>query len=501
MRASLWLKLMGIFGLIIVTGAILTFVIINVATATQFRRFVLSGDIIRARNLSKILADYYTHQGSWHGVDSLLKPDASSYAEKLKRTMEHAKAIERATDPSGSETVFEAPAQSDSYAERVVLAGPLGYVIADTAAILLGQYHPEEHLVSGVPVTVGAQQAGTVMVGSMVEPVLNPLDRDFLRSVNVAVILSAVTVGVMALILGSVFFFQITAPIRDLTTAAEAIAKGNLECRVRARTGDEIGQLAAHFNLMAETLARSAMLRRQMAVDIAHEIRTPLSLIQGNLEAILDGFYDLSMDNIASVHEETLVLKKLIDDLHSLALAEAEQLRLEKQDVDVSELITHTVGRFRSKSVERGVCLIAELPSDLPKIQGDSQRLSQVLVNLLSNAFRHTTKGAKVVVSARSTSAKDVRAFGKEQDVVGKAEKKPRFVHISVSDSGKGIPPEDLPYVFERFYRADRSRARSSGGTGLGLAITRQIVEAHGGRIRADSRIGVGSTFSFILPV
>jgi signal transduction histidine kinase len=492
---------MGIFGLIIVSGVIVTFVIINVATATQFRRFVLSGDIIRARNLSKILADYYTRQGSWNGVDSLLKPDASSYAERLKRTMENAKAIERATNPNGGETVFEAPAQSGSYAERIVLAGPEGYVIADTAGMLLGQYHPEEHLVSGVPVTVGTQQAGTVMVGSMVGPVLNPLDRDFLRSVSIAVILSAVTVGVMALILGSVFFFQITAPIRDLTTAAEAIAEGNLECRVRARTGDEIGQLAAHFNLMAETLARSAMLRRQIAVDIAHEFRTPLSLIQGNLEAILDGFYDLSMDNITSVHEETLVLKRLVDDLHSLALAEAEQLRLDKQDVDVSELIIHTVGRFRSKSAERGVCLITELPSDLPKIRGDSQRLSQVLVNLLSNAFRFTTKGGKVVVAARPTSGNDVPEFDKEQDIAGKTEKEARFVHISVSDSGKGIPPEDLPYVFERFYRADRSRARSSGGTGLGLAITRHIVEAHGGRIRADSCIGVGSTFSFILPV
>ncbi|MCQ3979534.1 MAG: two-component sensor histidine kinase [Anaerolineae bacterium] len=296
---------------------------------------------------------------------------------------------------------------------------------------------------------------------------------------NLAVLLSAIAVGGVALGLGSLLFFQITAPVRRLTQAAEAIAAGDLSRRVSVRSGDEIGRLAQAFNTMTDSLDRAETLRRQMVADIAHELRTPLSLVQGNLEAILDGLYALNLENVASVHEETLVLTRLVNDLRDLALAEAGQIHLQRETVDLADLAGRAVEGFRAQAVEQEVTLVAELSPDLPLISGDKQRLSQVLLNLLSNALRHTPPGGRIVISVRP---------------------EPAGLLVSVADTGRGIPPEDLPHVFERFYRADKSRARSSGGSGLGLAIARQIVEAHGGRIWVESWVGVGSTFSVALP-
>lgn len=478
MRISLWLKLMGIFGLIILTGVAVTFVIINLATASQFRRFVLTGDLIQAENLAQLLAERYAQQGSWQGVESLLGTGDVAQSEMMRgmmgRMMGHG--------PTRSEQMQEmvdAMQRSGSVLDRVVLADVDGVVIADTAGVLTGQHHPDEHLAAGIPIIVEGQQVGTILVGSMVEPVLNPLDKDFLRSVNLAVLLAAVAVGVLALLLGSIFFFHITAPVRDLTGAAEAIAAGVLSQRVTVRTRDELGRLGRAFNSMADALDQAETLRRQMVADIAHELRTPLSLIQGSLEAILDGMYDLNLENVASVHEETLVLTRLVNDLRDLALAEAGQLRLEQEAVDMADLITRSVERFRTQAAEQEVSLATDLPPGLPTIRGDGQRLGQVLLNLLSNALRYTPAGGQVVVAAKLKSAE---------------------LLFSVADTGKGIPPEDLPYVFERFYRADKSRARASGGSGLGLAIARQIIEAHGGRIWVESWAGVGSTFFVALP-
>lgn len=476
MLVSLWLKLMGIFAVIIATGVVVMFVVVNLATATQFRRFVLSSDLIQAQNLSTVLADYYARQGNWQGVETLLTTGSppGRPTEMMGGMM--------GPGMMGSETMremFEAMRWREVLLDRVVLADAEGIVVADSAGVLVGQRHPDEHLTAGVAIIVDGRQVGTVLVDSMIEPVLNPLDQDFLRSVNLAVLLSAIAVGGVALGLGSLLFFQITAPVRRLTQAAEAIAAGDLSRRVSVRSGDEIGRLAQAFNTMTNSLDRAETLRRQMVADIAHELRTPLSLVQGNLEAILDGLYALNLENVASVHEETLVLTRLVNDLRDLALAEAGQIHLQRETVDLADLAGRAVEGFRAQAVEQEVALVAELSPDLPLISGDKQRLSQVLLNLLSNALRHTPPGGRIVISVRP---------------------EPAGLLVSVADTGRGIPPEDLPHVFERFYRADKSRARSSGGSGLGLAIARQIVEAHGGRIWVESWVGVGSTFSVALP-
>lgn len=496
MRSSLRLKLMGIFGVIVVTGALVTFLAVNLATATQFRRLVRTNDIIQARSLAAVLADYYTRQRSWQGVEALLSNGPGVQAEIIDRMM--GGMMGHGMGPDMMQGMVDATRGSGSVMDRVVLADARGVVIADSAGVLLGQHYPDQQVAAGTPVVAAGQQVGTILVGSMVEPVLNPLDQDFLRSVNLAVLLSAIAVGGVALGLGSVFLFHITAPVRDLTQAAEAIAAGDLKQRVAVRTDDEIARLARAFNTMTDALDRAETLRRHMVADIAHELRTPLSLVRGSLEAILDGMYELNLENVESVHEETLVLTRLVDDLRDLALAEAGQLHLERELVDVAELALRAAESFRARAAGQEVSLVTDLSPELPPVYGDAQRLSQVLMNLLSNALRYTPAGGRVTVAARLASEE-------EQVPKGAGENDRRLsvpmLLFSVADTGQGIPPEDLSYVFERFYRADRSRARASGGSGLGLAIARQIVEAHGGCMWAESRVGVGSTFSFTLPV
>jgi signal transduction histidine kinase len=231
---------------------------------------------------------------------------------------------------------------------------------------------------------------------------------------------------------------------------------------------------------MAESLAQADVQRRNMIADIAHELRTPLTVIQGNLEALTDGVYDLTPENVAAVHKQTVVLSRLVSDLRDLALAEAGQLRLERKPVSLAKVIAQVGEGLEVQAHEKGVTLKFEIGETLPEIEADEQRMTQVLFNLMSNALRHTPAGGTITTNA---------------------ELRDGHVLVSVRDTGTGIAPEDLPHVFERFYRADRSRARSTGGSGLGLTIAKQIVEAHGGQIWVQSWLGAGSTFAFNLPL
>jgi two-component system OmpR family sensor kinase/two-component system sensor histidine kinase BaeS len=466
---------MGVFLALILSGVVVMFLLVNIATVTQFRRFVLSGDVIQASELAVLLSDYYTQQGSWAGVGTLLETGLATSAADWP--------MGRMMGPGmmgwSMEKMSRIMRDAGPLVDRVAVANAFGIIVADSAGLLVGQEHAD-HLESGVPIVIDGQRVGTVLVGSMIEPVLNPLDQDFLRSVNLSVLLSALAVGAVALVLGSFLFRQITAPLSALSAAAEAIAAGDLSRTVGVSSNDEIGRLGRSFNAMARSLARAEALRRNMVTDIAHELRTPLTIIQGNLEALLDGVLDLTPKNVASIHEETMLLSRLVTDLRDLALAEVGQLKLDREQADLTALAARIVDSFRTQAVERGIALTTELALDLPWIDIDVQRISQVLFNLLSNALRHTLTGGTITV---------------------RAERVGDHAQVTVADTGEGIPSEDLPYVFERFYRADKSRARVSRGSGLGLTIAKQIIEAHGGRICVRSWVGVGSTFIFTLPV
>jgi signal transduction histidine kinase len=284
--------------------------------------------------------------------------------------------------------------------------------------------------------------------------------------------------GATLLILG--LSRRILAPIEALTAAAQRLEAGDLSQRVEITSHDEIGDLAHAFNAMADGLARLEELRRNLVGDVAHELRTPLSNIRGYLEAIQDGVVEPGPDIVDSLYEEAMLLHRLVDDLQELALAEAGQLRLERRPVALADVVDRAVGAVHPRAEAGGITLRVDVADDLPLVDVDPQRIGQVLRNLLDNALAHTPASGEIVVAASLAE---------------------HWIEVRVRDTGVGIAPEDLPYVFERFYRADRSRARATGGTGLGLAIARHWVEAHGGEIRVESAVGQGTCFTLTLPV
>jgi signal transduction histidine kinase len=238
--------------------------------------------------------------------------------------------------------------------------------------------------------------------------------------------------------------------------------------------------LAQAFNSMAAELEYAEQLRRNMVADVAHELRTPLSNIQGYLEAIRDGMVEPDAGVIRSLNEETSLLSRLVNELQELSLAEAGELKLVYQAEDITNLVRQAVTPWQPQLTAGEISLSLDVPDNLPLVNIDWQRVNQVLHNILENAVAHTPKGGAINVAASQ---------------------KGKSVEVSISDTGEGIPAEDLPHIFERFYRVDKSRARATGGSGLGLTIAKRLIEAHGGTITVQSKQGEGSRFSFTLPV
>ena len=359
------------------------------------------------------------------------------------------------------------------------MADPAGRVLASKTGELVGEVLPANVLAQGVPMTLDGRVIGTLLNVRPVDAVFDAQGQAFLRQVQRSLVWAAVLAAILSLALGVFVSRLLTAPLARLTGAAQAIAAGDLSQRVDVRSKDEIGDLGTAFNGMAASLAEAETLRRNLIADVSHELRTPLTIIQGNIQAILEGVYPLEMAQMAGLYDETRLLTRLVDDLHDLALADAGQLRLERTPVNVSDLARTAVGQFDPVAEAAGVKLTLETSEDVPEVLGDADRLAQALRNLLSNAIRHTPAGGQVTMR------------------VGRSGEQ---VTIQVADTGSGIAPEDLPHVFDRFYRGDKSRSRRGGGAGLGLAITRQLVTAHGGQIEVASSPGLGTSFVIALP-
>jgi len=368
----------------------------------------------------------------------------------------------------------EALAQSTG--ERIVVANRQGVIVADSERVLIGEPAARYWQAPAVELAHMGRSVGALYVGAPGET--SGLEALLTTTIRTLVLVAgAACLGAVLLILG--LSRQILAPVEALTAAARHMEAGDLSQRVDISSNDELGDLARAFNRMADSLARAEASRRNMIADVAHELRTPLTSIRGYLEAVRDGILEPSPEVIGTLREETLLLANLVDDLQDLSLAESGQLTLHRQPVALADVVDRAVEAMRARAEVEQLQIECRLPEELPLVDIDPRRIGQVVRNLLSNALTYTPSGGRITVAARE---------------IGEG------IEVVVEDTGTGIPPEDLPHIFERFYRADHSRSRATGGAGLGLSIARQFVEVHGGRIQVSSEQGQGARFTFTLP-
>ncbi len=416
----------------------------------EVRNFMFRGGMIGAEELVVELEEYHAQHGGWAGVEQLLLM------------------------PPNMGPMHMGP---DMSGFRLADAG--GNLIVPLAANAPGEIPPEE-LEQAIPLEAGGQTVGYLLPQSGFAAPPHTSEIEIVGRLARASWNAALLAGLIALALALVSATLIVKPVQQLTEAAAKMAAGDLSQRVDARSRDELGRLAETFNGMAASLERAEASRQEMTADIAHELRTPLAVQRANLEALQDGLYPLNVENLKPIVDQNQLLTRLVDDLRTLALADADQLALEKRPTDISKLTRELGAQFTARAVGKHVSVQVDAEDETSPVNIDPDRIEQVLHNLLDNALRHTPEGGSIGIVLREGEG---------------------HVEVAVEDSGPGIPEEALPHVFERFYRADVGRSREQGGNGLGLTIARQLVELHGGELRAANRPEGGAVFTVRLGV
>jgi two-component system OmpR family sensor kinase/two-component system sensor histidine kinase BaeS len=451
----LWVRLSIAFVFVAVISALAVALLATPAAGSQFRQYVARRDLLSQTGILEDLAAYYQANGSWIGVESVL-------AQSTGRGQGRGRPPLLLADAAGSIV----------YDERNVRAG---------TALSAGERD------GALPLEVKGATVGFLSLGAPGRGALAANEQDYLDQLQRTLLIAAVVAAGLGIVVGVAISRTVSRPLAQLARAARAFAAHNWEQRVKAGGAEEVAEVAFAFNDMADALQQAETLRRNLMADVAHELRTPLTVLQGNLRAMLDGVYPLERGEIATLYDETRLLNRLVDDLRELALVEAGQLKLNLQPIDLASIIRSTVTNFMPVAEERSIQLDAKIDRAVD-VCADPDRVAQVLRNLIANALWHTPPQGHIIVETQSGD---------------------RGWRVSVTDTGEGIAPEDLPHVFDRFYRAERSRPRSPtsfrsaqdrGGSGLGLAIARSLVEAMGGQIGVESSLARGSRFWFILP-
>lgn len=471
MLKSLQTRLILAFVLVSLVSTALIMTYLRLTNTDRFTNFIAAQILANAK---ADLVSYYTTNGSWDGIEG--------YLQQQRVPAPPPQSQPQPTPPSSNSVQPPPPPGTPSGAPRNIdrrsmfgLADAQGVVvIQNSREFPVGSTVPQEILASGTAIEVNGKRVGTLLSIDR-KPTFTPEESLFIEKSNQALLLGTLGAVLLAMIVGFFLARALIRPLTALTVATQKIAAGSLEQQVYVRSNDEIGQLARSFNQMSAAVAHANHLRRQMTADIAHDLRTPLTVIAGYIESMRDGVLQPTPERFDLIYNEIELLEKLIEDLRLLSQADAGKLTITPQWLSPQYLLERAGASHQHLAGQKKVTLAVEAPDTLPEIWVDEARMMQVFDNLISNAMRYTPEGGKITLSA-------VQSNG--------------GVTLAVSDTGTGIPKDELSHIFERFYRVDPSRSSSQGESGLGLAIVRALVEAQGGKVTAESEPGCGTTIT-----
>ncbi len=450
---NLYQKSLLAFAGIILIAILTVALLVGQQTESEFRQYIALYTN-RAQNLAATLVEYYAARGNWDGVQAVVQQSGGA---------------RHGAGGGVGNGQWDFQVTDAQY-----------NVVASSQGTNLGQVSAAD-AATALPLMHNGQTVGYLLPDRQAQRsvVLDAPAEQFLRRVQQALALGGMVAFLAAMVLAGLLARGIIKPVRDLTHAAQAVAQGDLEIQAPVRGRDEIAELAGAFNHMANSLQQAEQARQAQTADIAHELRNPLAVLQGTLEALADGIYDPTPKNIQPALDQVRTLNRLVDDLRTLALADAGRLNLDKQVVRLDELVQRVSVAYRETLADKGIIFHTQIASTIPPVLGDYERLTQLLNNILSNASRYVPSGSTVrlVIIPEAGGVK-----------------------VLVADNGPGVSPAALPHLFDRFWRADPSRSRATGGTGLGLAIARHIIQAHNGRIWAEPTPAGGLTLGFWLP-
>lgn len=457
MRKRLFLSSLAI----ILLTLLLSMLSIHYVFQRQFSSYLTHTTEATLSQLPERLSSIYQTNGSWD----------SEALNHLSHTL-----------PIGTEIVLKDPSGKTLY----TLVNPMENMMSNAVGMgmgmgmTMGSYSIQEWKTMKFDITGPQGLLATALVRYPASArILNPEDATFVS----AIYRSLLVAGSLALLIGAFLSFwtsrRLVSPLQQLTKAAHRVGEGNLDERVSITTNDEVGELAIAFNNMADNLKKQEHLRKQFTVDIAHELRTPLTSIKSYIEAFQDGVLRADTENLLIINEEIERLVTLASDLKDLNVAEIGALKPNFEPIQIGELLDRTIYKLHPLIQEKEIELDWQPPNHPIEIQGDSHLLTRLFYNLVHNAYKYTEKDGHIHIQI---------------------EDNPNYVIIRIQDTGSGIPREDIPFIFERFYRADKSRSRETGGTGIGLALVNQITQLHHGTIEVESNLGLGSCFSVLLP-
>lgn len=460
MKLSLRTRMSLSYVSVALISVLLIMVLTNVLLEKNFKEYVIANQEVKNKEEVSLISQQYMNGGTWN-IDVVENIGVNALEQGM---------IIKVSDMNGK-VVWDATVHNNGMCLQMI----------EHMAHNMNSRYPNwqgGYVENKYPVMKDLQEVGTVQIGYYGPYYYNDSDLAFINTLNKLLLIVGIFSMFLSLLIGTLMARRLSRPISKVIATARMISKGDYGDRANVQSNTkEISQLSETINDLAGTLEKQEVLRKRLTADVAHELRTPLATLQGHMEAMIDGIWKPDTDRLRSCHDEIMRINRMVGDLEKLAKYEGENLILSKNSFDVSELIQHIIQNFQKDFLSKNIEIKFTGQEEI--MYADRDKISQVMVNLLSNAFKYTPENGTVTVDVKG--AEDI-------------------TEIIVKDTGNGIPPEDLPYIFERFYRADKSRNRMTGGAGIGLTITRAIVEAHKGKIQVLSTLNAGTEFVISIP-